>query len=59
MSLSYTQPFSEEVIDGKKTRILTLDPVDIEFYDVKLTLQTKEYFEEAHQTSRLSVISLA
>ena len=42
--LNYKQ--IEEVIDGKKTRILTLDPADIEFYDVKLTLQTKEYFEE-------------
>ena len=45
--------FSEEVIDGKKTRILTLDPVDIEFYDVKLTLQTKEYFEEGSSNIKI------
>ncbi len=31
--------------DGN-TRILTLDPVTIEFSDLTLTLQTKEYFEE-------------
>ena len=29
-----------------KTRILTLDPVTIEFADLSLTLLTKEYFEE-------------
>lgn len=29
-----------------KTRILTLDPVTIEFSDLSVTLQTKEYFEE-------------
>ena len=45
--------FSEEVIDGKKTRILTLDPVDIEFYDVKLILQTKEYFEEGSSNIKI------
>ena len=28
------------------TRILTLDPVDIEFYDLTVKLQTKIYFEE-------------
>lgn len=28
------------------TRILTLDPVTIEFSDLSLTLQTREYFEE-------------
>ena len=38
--------FSEEVIDGKKTRILTLDPVEIQFNGVSVKLQTKEYFEE-------------
>ena len=43
----------EEVIDGKKTRILTLDPADIEFYDVKLTLQTKEYFEEGSSNIKI------
>ena len=31
--------------DGK-TRILVLDPVEIEFSDLSVTLQTKEYFEE-------------
>jgi hypothetical protein len=34
--------FSEE----GKTRVLTLDPVDIEFYDLTVKLQTKLYFEE-------------
>ncbi len=29
-----------------KTRILTLDPVTIEFSDLAVTLQTREYFEE-------------
>lgn len=38
--------FSEEVIENKKNRILTLDPVDIQFYDVAVKLQTKIYFEE-------------
>ena len=38
--------FSEEVIDGKKNRILTLDPVEIQFNGVTVKLQTKEYFEE-------------
>ena len=39
--------FSEEIIeDGKKKRILTLKPVDIEFYDLTLTLQTKVIFTE-------------
>ena len=38
--------FSEEMIDGNKNRILTLDPVDIEFYDCSISLQTKIYFEE-------------
>ncbi len=34
--------FSQE----DNTRILTLDPVTIEFADLTVTLQTKEYFEE-------------
>lgn len=34
--------FSEE----GKTRILTLDPVEIEFYDLTVKLQTRIYFEE-------------
>ena len=39
--------FSEEVIeDGKKKRILTLNPVDIEFYDLTVTLQTRVIFTE-------------
>ena len=45
--------FSEEVMDkGVKTRILTLDPVDIEFSDLKLKLQTKLYFEEGSGSIR-------
>jgi hypothetical protein len=36
-----------------KTRILTLDPVEIEFSDLKLTLQTKEYFEEGSSSIRI------
>jgi len=40
--------FSEEVFtEGKKIRILTLEPVDIEFTNLTVTLQTKIYFEEA------------
>jgi hypothetical protein len=35
------------------TRILTLDPVDIEFYDLTVTLQTKLYFEEG--SSRIKI----
>jgi hypothetical protein len=30
------------------TRILTLDPIEIEFYDLKVKLQTKLYFEEGN-----------
>ena len=36
-----------------KTRILTLDPVDIEFYDLTVKLQTKLYFEEGSQAIRI------
>lgn len=32
--------------DGKKKRILTLDPVDIEFYELTLKLQTRVIFAE-------------
>lgn len=40
--------FSEKLQpDGKKTRILTLRPVDIEFENLTVKLQTKIYFEEA------------
>ncbi len=46
--------FSEEMIDGKKNRVLTLDPVDIEFADLTVTLQTKEYFEEGSSKIRIS-----
>ncbi len=35
------------------TRILTLDPVTIEFSDLKVTLQTKEYFEEGSGSIRI------
>ena len=39
--------FSEEPSgDGTKTRILTLDPVEIEFHDLTITLQSKLYFVE-------------
>ncbi len=38
--------FSEENINGIKNRILTLDPVDIEFADLTVTLQSKFYFAE-------------
>lgn len=39
--------FQEELIqDGRKTRILTLEPVEIEFADLSVTLQSKLYFEE-------------
>ena len=35
------------------TRILTLDPVDIEFYDLTLKLQSRLYFEEGTGTIRI------
>lgn len=35
------------------TRILTLDPVEIEFSDLTVTLQTKEYFEEGTGSVRI------
>ena len=39
--------FSEEEPEGgKKKRILTLDPVDIEFHDLTLKLQTRVIFTE-------------
>ncbi|MBR6897620.1 MAG: hypothetical protein IKN24_05560 [Lachnospiraceae bacterium] len=38
--------FSEEIIDGRKNRVLTLDTVDIEFADLTCSVQTKVYFEE-------------
>lgn len=47
--------FGEEVMDdaGRKTRILTLAPVEIEFYDLSLRLQTKFYFEEGSSSIRI------
>lgn len=36
------------------TRILTLDPVELEFYDLTVTLQTKVIFEEASQQIKIS-----
>lgn len=36
------------------TRILTLDPVELEFYDLIVTLQTKVIFEEASQQIKIS-----
>ena len=36
-----------------KTRILTLDPVTIEFRDLTVKLQTKEYFEEGSSNIRI------
>ncbi len=39
--------FSEEKMEnGKKTRILTLNPVDIKFSHLQVKLETKIYFEE-------------
>ncbi|MBD5556901.1 MAG: hypothetical protein HDQ95_16555 [Roseburia sp.] len=46
--------FSEEkAADGKITRILTLDPVEIEFEGLTVKLQTKEYFEEGSSAIRI------
>lgn len=46
--------FSEEKIEeGKKIRILILKPVEIEFYDLKLTLQTRIYFEEGSSSIKI------
>ncbi len=46
--------FSEELIeDGKKRRILTLEPVDIVFSDLTVKLQTRIIFEEG--SSQLGV----
>ena len=45
--------FSEEKIGGKKNRIITLDPVTIEFKDLTIKLQTKEYFEEGSSNIRI------
>ncbi len=46
--------FSEEALtDGKKTRILTLKPVTIEFARLTVKLQTRIYFEEASAAIRI------
>ncbi len=47
--------FSEEALseDGKKTRILTLDPVEIEFEGLTVALQTKIFFEEGSSRIRM------
>ena len=46
--------FSEEKDAADKvTRILTLDPVDIEFEGLTVKLQTKEYFEEGSGAIRI------
>ncbi len=47
--------FSEEPnADGQgKTRILTLDPVDIEFYDLTVKLQSRILFEEGSSDIRI------
>jgi len=46
--------FSEEKgADGKMVRVLTLDPVDIEFDGLTVKLQTKEYFEEGSSAIRI------
>ena len=42
--------FSEE----GTTRVLTLDPVDIEFVDLTVKLQTKIYFEEGSSNIRIT-----
>ena len=36
-----------------KNRILTLDPVEIEFYDLTVKLQTKIYFEEGNSSVKI------
>lgn len=46
--------FSEEKdAAGKITRILTLDPVEIEFDGLTVTLETREYFEEGSGSIRI------
>ncbi len=44
--------FSEVEEDGVKTRVLTLDPVDIEFADLTVSLQTKHFFKEGSSEIR-------
>lgn len=40
------------------TRVLTLDPVDIEFYNLTVTLQTKYYFKEGSSEIKIERIIL-
>ena len=44
--------FSEEEKEGVKTRVLTLEPIDIEFSDLTVKLQTKILFEEGSSCVR-------
>lgn len=44
--------FSEENEDGVKVRVLTLEPVDIEFADLTVRLQTKVKFKEGSSDIR-------
>lgn len=46
--------FSEEKdANGEVTRVLTLDPVEIEFDDLTVKLQTREYFKEGSGSIRI------
>lgn len=45
--------FSEEEKNGKHIRIVTIDPVDIEFFDLTIKLQTKYFFEEGASKIRI------
>ncbi len=45
--------FSEERDGERVTRVLTLDPVDIEFDGLSVKLQTREYFEEGSGSIRI------
>lgn len=45
--------FKEEEINGKKNRVIVLDPVEIEFTSCKVKIQTKEYFEEGASNIRI------
>lgn len=50
--------FSEETEDDVKVRVLTLDPVDIEFSDLTVKLQTKVKFKEGSSDIRYERIVL-
>ena len=49
MPVPYQAHFSQE----GSTRILTLDPVDIEFYDLTVKLQTIVSFEEGSSAIKI------